>query len=364
MVTAPSTPDARTGALNLLVQCVGVQQGDRILLVEEKPQETLYCPSLATTLEAQAERLGAEPTRVAADHLVVRGGFPGDVAELMERSDHTVFLNRIGDHNRFTVLPGHCSKTICYTYDSASLASPFATVSHALLTQLRNRLEQEMRRARTWRITCPLGTDLEGAFCWPSVQGGTDDEFSLMLFPVSTFKPVPCDTASGRIQASRWLLPGGAAKVEPGIVAFDGVVGFEVASGAIVEVKGESASVRAVLDHYDIVSKTLDVHRDRVHSWHTGINPRTEFAGPIERDLARWNATSFASPRYLHFHTCGDTPPGEIALSVFNPTVRVDDRIYWENGEFAWLRRQDNRELIARYPGAECLLERAAEIGF
>ena len=45
-------------------------------------------------------------------------------------------------------------------------------------------------------------------------------------------------------------------------------------------------------------------------------------------------------------------------------TFRVDGQIYWENGEFVWLRRQDNRELIARYPGAECLLERAAEIGF
>ena len=40
-------------------------------------------------------------------------------------------------------------------------------------------------------------------------MGGSDDEFSLSLFPVTTFKPVPCDTANGTVALSRWLVPDG-----------------------------------------------------------------------------------------------------------------------------------------------------------
>ena len=126
---------------------------------------------------------------------------------------------------------------------------------------------------------------------------------------------------------------------------------------------GPHESVKAVTDHYDFLANALGVRRDRVHSWHAGLNPRTSFAAPIEDDLERWGAVSFASPRYLHFHTCGDTPPGEVAWSLFNPTVWIDDRIYWDKGQLVWLQRPDNRDLIALYPGADCLLEESADIG-
>jgi hypothetical protein len=220
-----------------------------------------------------------------------------------------------------------------------------------------------MEQAKEWRITCSLGTDIKGSFCWPSARGGKDNEFTLSLFPVNTFKPVPCDTANGKVAVSRWLMPGGAAKVEPATLGFEGVVIVDVSDGTIGTMDGPPESVRAVIDHYNFVAEALNVRRDRVHSWHAGVNPQTWFCGRIDDDLERWGAISFASPRYLHFHTCGDTPPGEVAWSVFNPTVRIDGEIYWENGEFVWLKRRSNLSLIAQYPGADCLLEESADIG-
>jgi len=355
--------EACEGALNLLVNCVGAQRGDRLLLVEEEPQACFYCPHLATYLESQAQALDLKVSRITAEHITDLTDFPTKVIEMMGHSDHTIFLNRIGDYSRFLALPGACSKTICYALDSASLASPFATVSHHLMSQLLARIEDEMQRAKAWRITCPLGTDISGTFCWPSAKGGRDDDFTLSLFPVTTFKPVPCDTANGSVKISRWLMPGGAAKVEPATLSFDGVVSVAVSNGMIDSVDGPPASVRAVTAHYDTVASALGVRRDRVHSWHTGVNPRTAFSGPIDGDIERWGAISFASPRYLHFHTCGDVPPGEIAWSLFNPSVWIDDQLYWDRGRFVWLERQDNRSLIARYPGADCVLEESADIG-
>ncbi|MGI9336566.1 MAG: hypothetical protein ACR2RL_25730, partial [Gammaproteobacteria bacterium] len=169
--------------------------------------------------------------------------------------------------------------------------------------------------------------------------------------------------ANGTVVISRWLMPGGAAKVQPATVSFEGHVTMRVRDGMLGAVDGPTASVCTVAQHYDLVANELGVTRNRVHSWHAGINPHTFFTGPVEDDLERWGAVSFSSPRYLHFHTCGDVPPGEIAWSVFNPTVWVDGEIYWHGGQFVWLEREDNRALIARYPGAECLLAESADIG-
>ena len=41
----------------------------------------------------------------------------------------------------------------------------------------------------------------------------------------------------------------------------------------------------------------------------------------------------------------------------FNPTVKIDGETYWENGQFVWYQREDNRALIEEVAGGECLLE-------
>ena len=351
------------GASNLLLNCVQLKAGEHVLLVEEPPGAHFYCPHVGRILAEQAAHIGAKPTRITARLRIKPLGFPPPVVEQMSHSDHVIFLHRLGDYSRFLPLPGRCSKTICYSLNQEMLGAPFARLPHHLMTQLLARLETELMAAQSWRITCPLGTNIRGTFCWPSLSGEQDDDFTLNLFPVTTFKPIPCNTAEGVVRASRWLLPGAAPKVDPAVLAFDDVVSVTVAAGMIQAIDGPARSVRAVEKHYDIVAQTLNVRRNRVHSWHAGINPQTFFPHPADQDLERWSAVSFASPRYLHFHTCGDTPPGEIAWSVFNPTVWIDDEIYWREGQFLWLNRPDNRRLIQQYPDSDCLLESSACIG-
>ena len=185
----------------------------------------------------------------------------------------------------------------------------------------------------------------------------------MQLFPVTTFKPVPCNAANGSVALSRWLMPGAAAKVDPAIVEFSDVVHAVVNDGELTDLKGNAESVQRINNHYDLVSKTLGIRRNRIHSWHAGMNPRTFFHGNANTELDEWSAISFASPRYLHFHTCGDIPPGEIAWSIFNPSVWIDDELYWQNGELVWLQRQDNQLLIEKTVDAECLLENSLDIG-
>lgn len=350
------------GAENLLLQCLRVTQGESLLLVLEE-DESLYSLEVGRIVEAKCHELGVKVTVLTEPLINHAADFPLSVANLMRTSDHTLFLSRLGDYVRFVELPGSGTKTTSYTFSAEQLDSPYAALSHTLLAQLRDKLERELLAASTWQISCPLGTDLNGSFDWPSLQGGDDDEILVALYPVSTFKPIPCHTANGSVALSRWLMPGGAPKIDSPGLNLSETVHCEISQGTIQRFFGSAKEADRVSKHYDRVASTLGINRNRVHSWHLGINPQTYFATAPELDFERWCSMSFASPRYLHFHTCGDDPPGEIAWSLFNCTVHIDDEIFWKDGEFSWLNRMDNREIISRYSGAEILLQPSRSIG-
>ena len=354
--------NAAMGAQNLISNCLKVAPNDKVIVVREI-DERLYKKEVANIIADRLHHLGAEVTILTEPLISNPTEFPKTVANAMRSADHTIFLSRLGDYVRFIALPGEGSKTTCYIYNKEQLASPYATLPHQLMATLRDRLESELLAAKQWRITCPLGTDVTGTFDWASLQGGSDDEMLVSLFPVSTFKPVPGNSASGKVALSRWLMPGGSTKMDNQHLSFPGVVYADVQDGLITGFQGESSAVQQVSRHYDRIAKTLNINRNRVHSWHLGINPQTCFPASADSDLDTWCALSFASPRYLHFHTCGDEPPGEVAWSLFNCDVTIDHSPYWKNGNFCWLEREDNKALIQQYPITETLLEPSKCIG-
>lgn len=353
----------KAGTRNLLQEAMGLQPGERVLLVLEPDSERLYDKELGDHLASEIREAGAELITETAELVRDSSQFPARIIKAMQETDHSLFLSRIGDYSRFCALPGSGACTICYATSLATLASDYAATSHRLLSTLYRKLEAELQTARHWQITCPLGTRVEGEFCWPSNTGGIDDDFSLSLFPVSTFKPVPCASANGRVALTRWLTPGGAPKLERATIEFNQVVFADVEDGMLIRLSGPEPSRSKVVDHYEHIASTLKINRNRVHSWHAGINPFTRFSDSVDENLESWGAVSFASPRYLHFHTCGDSPPGEIAWSVFNPTVLIDDIPFWEEGQLVWLQRADNAMEIRNTPGAQGLLGASADIG-
>jgi hypothetical protein len=353
------------GADNLLIRSIGVKSGDTLLLVEEPEPCSRYDPAVADCIAEQAVYLGLSVERCKAELISDPADFPAELLARMTRVDHTVFLSRLGDYCRFTALEARCSKTICYVKSLEMLGSEFSATCNRLFSELLNKFEQELLAGNRWRIHCPLGTDIQGTFRWPSGEDLHAGDFSMNLFPVTTFIPVPCDTAHGRVALSRWLVPGAAAKVEPAYIPLDAVTFAEVEDGEITGFSGERKTVDKINRHYDHVAGLLGVTRNRVHSWHAGVNPFTSFHGDIslQQDLRQWEDISFASPRYLHFHTCGDIPPCEIAWSLFNPSVTIDDEAVWRDGQFLWFRRPDNLALLKQSPDGDALLRQSADIG-
>lgn len=356
----PSNP--KDGALNLLKNCLGVQKNDSILLVLE-PTDAFYEPNVASVIQDCLIDLNARATVIESPLISEPANFPRDVADAMKTHDHTLFLSRNGDYVRFTPLSSNSIPATSYTLNIDMLGAPYATVNNRLMKKLQHKLEEELMSASDWRIQCPLGTDLSGTFCWPSLAGGQDDELTTILFPIATFKPVPCNNSHGQVALSRWLMPGGAAKLDDADMTINGVVHAQINNGHLESFSGHDVEVAKLNKHYDYISSSLGINRNRIHSWHAGINPQTRFDWPADDFLDLWSAISFGSPKYLHFHTCGDEPPGEVAWSVFNPTITIDGTVFWESGEFIWLQREDNKALIESTAGAHYLLEPSLCIG-
>jgi hypothetical protein len=356
----PRNPKA--GALNLLKNCLNVQPDDSVLLVLE-PTDSLYDYDVVTIIRGCLSELNTRVTIVDPPLIADPADFPSSVADAMEHCDHTLFLSRIGDYVRFVPLPGTGSRATSYSFNADMLSAPYATVDNHLLRKLQLRLEDELMRADQWRIQCPLGTDLSGEFCWPSHSGGQDDDLTVTLFPVATFKPVPCDNANGQVALSRWLMPGGSVKLDNADISIDGVVQAYVKNGSLDCLSGADSEVAKIDGHYDCISNTLGINRNRIHSWHEGINPQTYFDQSADDYLDLWRPYHLEVRGICTFMPAAMITPGEVAWSVFNLTITIDGVVYWENGEFDWLQQAANKALIESYEGAYCLLEPRLPIG-
>jgi len=97
---------------------------------------------------------------------------------------------------------------------------------------------------------------------------------------------------------------------------------------------GNKHDVQAAQDHYEMVGELFDLDPMTMHSWHAGIHPGGAFGRPAAENFERWSGAAFGNPRLLHFHSCGDLPPGEISLNVLDPTICVDGANVWDAGRF------------------------------
>ena len=101
---------------------------------------------------------------------------------------------------------------------------------------------------------------------------------------------------------------------------------------AIDRFEGRDQDVQGVREHYVRVASRFGIEPMIVDSWHQGLHPGTDARPDPADDLCLWGETLFTSPQYLHFHTCGEYPPGEICWMVESPTLTLDGRKLYEDG--------------------------------
>ena len=340
--SAETVAKAKLGARNLLRNCVGLESGHTLLLIEETPELAYFDDRVARTIGREARDMGAmvltfTTPRVDGPHAV-----PKSLNAAMMHVDHAVFLNRIGDQMRFRSLPGNCTKTMVYTLDEPTLASRAAAFQHEFMERMTDAYNVGISSRSTWRITCPAGTSVSGEMTRATPRpDGSDGEFAVRLFPMSVHRPISCKTMNGQIVLRRWITGTNTNVYSPEVHFLDSPVTVIVENGHAVGYRGESGAVEAFRAHSRAVGNKFGLDETLIHSWHSGLNPGTEYFARAKDDPVRWNGVIFGSPRHLHFHTCGDYPPGEINWHVIDPKVEFDAEPFLDAGHVQFFETEE-----------------------
>lgn len=334
---------------NLLVDCGACTEGDTVLIVHETEQDGYFEPGIADAVAQVAMRQGMNVETHGVPFQPSVTDPDETLTALMQSVDCTIFFARLGDQIRFRSQNANATQIISYALDREMLGSPFGTIAYDAFDRLKHLINDAFSTASEVRVTCPEGTDFQGKL---GNALGAGDDVTRKRFPVSVFTPIPAGTFRGRIVQRGFLTGTGSNYYQPYtcpledrlMIAFDGnrITGFE----------GSDRDVKAAQAHYEFVGATFGIDALFVHSWHVGIHPGCHYRLSAARGFERWSGGAFGNPRLLHFHTCGDYPPGEISLNVLDPTVTLDGVALWKDGRL-------RPELI---PGGEALFERYPEM--
>ncbi|MCL6286099.1 hypothetical protein M3P21_21545 [Ruegeria sp. 2012CJ41-6] len=360
----PTTDLALQGARNLLVNCVGLQAGDRVLLVEEEYGLGYFDSDAPQIVATEARRIGAEVLTMTTSRAPGPGAIPAALTAAMEYVDHTIFMNRIGDQMRFKSLPGRGSKTMVYTLDADMLAAGSTQLPHLFMVRMIDAFNSEMSQAKTWRVTCPAGTDVSGEVPAEMARQSKDTgNFTVNLFPTSVHKPLPAGSMNGRIVLGRFITGTNTNVYSPEVHFIESPITATIENGRVADFDGNPRCIDRFRAHSKMVAELFGLDETLIHSWHCGLNPGTAYFGKAADDPVRWNGMIFGSPRHLHFHTCGDYPPGEINWHIIDPTVRFDNQVFVECGEVTFFQSARAQALIKEFGIVPAQLKTEQEIG-
>ena len=319
------------GARNLLLNCAGLSAGDELLIIHEDPAFGWHDLDAPRAVARAAEALGMHPRFLMVG---APGNDPDPVVEAaMEDAPCVVFFARIGDQDRFGEPDPKRRKVMSYARRAESLGSAFAMTDHNAMLALKSAVNHALRKAAHIRITCPLGTDIAGITPAPDPDGPQD--VTMQRFPVGVPMPLGAQTLDGEVVLARYLTPTGSKVYDPAWLELPRPVTAQVGQGRIMRFDGAPQDTAAIQSHYTTVSRQFDIDPGIVHSWHAGIHPGCAYGWPAGNDPDRWSNSVFQNPRFLHFHTCGAYPPGEICWMVLDPTVELDGVPLWKDGALA-----------------------------
>jgi len=331
-------PDAlESGARNLLLNCARVAPGERVLLVGELGAAPYFDARLCDDLARVCARLGIEANTVLAEPGADAEHFPPSVIQAMQKADVTIFFSRLGDQVRFLESPGAGRKIMCYTLTRAHLASPFAGIGYQLLQRIHDRLVSLLKGTKTISFQAANGTAMVADI--PAQTDGAQallTDFSLDLFPVMIFPPVNFQRLEGQLVLEHFVTSSSTRAYADSVLLLDSPIVAQIEDSRMVDFAGDGTLISRLRHQLERAASLTGGDAYRLNSWHTGINPYTFFDGDPYTDLERWGTVAFGSPRYTHIHASGKDP-GDIAIQLFDASIRFDDQLIWNRGRFDFL---------------------------
>ncbi|SLN58820.1 hypothetical protein TRL7639_03262 [Falsiruegeria litorea R37] len=351
--------ELRLGAENLLITCAGLAAGDRLLVLQEEPDNGYYDQGIVDAVVETARELDMQTDLRTVPFAPMGGAISADLVAAMKQTDCTIFLSRTGDQIRFDASMAGIRPIMSYALDAEMLASGFGRADYAGFVALKNAVNALYAGANEIRVTCPLGTNFSGPGAAYPLAGAAD--VSVTRFPMSIFAPVPANGFSGVVMQDGFLVgtgskfydPYGCDLREPLAVHFDNT--------RLTHFSGHEMDVHCAQMHYEKVGKMFDLDPLTMHSWHAGIHPGCAYPMPAAENFERWSGSAFGNPRLMHFHTCGHYAPGEISLNVLDPTITIDGVAVWKEGVFDPKCVPGGAAILARYPCMQAVFNAPAQ---
>ena len=335
----------RLGAINLIEGCLSDVFGKTVLVVKEDPLLMWYDSAAPTSVEGILSEMGATVKTLTVgepkNHAI------SAVQKSIDAADEVIFFARIGDQGRFKSQYRGPRPVMSYALNAGMLASGYGRLDHRAMLMLKNAIDEITLGAQHIEITCPLGTHVEGTPGNSITQGG---DVTVSRYPMGVPKPVLADGFAGVVKLTHYLTPAGSKVYTPAYLELSGVVTAHIEGTRIANVTGQADLVNAFQEHYQRVAKEFRLEPFHIHSWHAGIHPLMGYDMPASSDPLRWSQSVFSNPRFLHFHTCGMAPPGEICWMILDPTITIDGVALWENGRLHPERFELTMEVLQTAP--------------
>jgi hypothetical protein len=359
--------DVRRGARNLLLGGCEMKAGDEVLILNENG---ITEPAVSDIIENEARKLGGRVHVMWTDTVKGPEDLPPSVVKAFESPDVTVFNHMIAGVLRLVPFNGRGMKMLNFLQTWDDLGSPFGQVPYRVWLEVLKSLGQRLGMAKSWRITCPLGSDFGGPIPQPgqSPRGakaetkGTGDGFTLRTFPLGVCQVFDSMQASGRL-AVRWLTPSGVHVFEPNGIALPSPVLIDIDHGRITGFDGDAKAVSELRAYMEKCAAEMGKDPYVVNSWHAGINPRCAVTAGPQQGLDQWMYMAHANPRIAHFHTIGAQPPGEMSIPVVDPTIEFDGEKLWDHGRFVFLDRAELREQVRAFGDPDFAFHHELDIG-
>ena len=314
---------------NLLNNCAELDKNDSLLIISEDPKFGWYDKKISDAVYNYAKnQLGLN-----TELLIVgepKNNSKSTLEKIIDNYDCAIFFARIGDQERFETPSSNTKRIMSYVRNINSLCSSFSSTNYIEMRKFKDVINKIIFEADNIEISCPLGTKLKGTINKKNIDQNKDT--SVLRFPVVVPAPILAKNFSGEVVLTGYLTSTGSKVYEPMSLKIDSPVIANILNGRIANLNGEKKVVKKIEKHYENVSKTFNIEHDIVHSWHAGMNPGIHYSSTIEENPDRWSNTIFPSPKYLHFHTCGNYAPGEICWMISNHNIKIDNVPIWENG--------------------------------
>ena len=317
------------GAKNILENCADLSKNQTLLIISEDPVLGWYNKDITDALAAEAKGMSIKTT------ILEVGGPQNDskskLTEIIDDFDCTIFFARIGDQDRFDKSSFNTKRVMSYARSAENLASKFGCTHHQALIELKKAINTIFSKGGNVKITCPLGTNISGEL--PKLKIDESTDVGVIRFPMLVPMPISAKSFSGKVALSKYLTPTGSKVYDPPNLVLKKDIFSIVEQGKIIDFEGDEETINRVKNHYNDISKMFNIEKYNIDSWHAGIHPGTYYDFPIEDDPDRWSNTIFGSPKFLHFHTCGDYAPGEICWMVKNHSIIIDGEPLWKDGQ-------------------------------